>query len=80
MESKFKIGDEIFFMGFSEPVKATVKGIMVLTGEVDTTGIKKDKKTPDPLIVYATGSYTTVEESKAYSTKEELRDILFAKL
>jgi len=80
MNTKFKIGDQIFFMGYTEPVKATVKGIIVMTGEVDTTGIKKDIKTPDPVIFYATGSYTTVEESKAYETKEELRDVLFSKL
>jgi hypothetical protein len=80
MNTKFKLGEEIFFMGFNEPVKASVKGIMIIVGEVDTTGVKKDKKIPDPMIVYATGSYSTVEESKAYATKEELQTVLFAKL
>ena len=33
VETKFNIGDEIYYMDFSEPKKAKIKGIAVVTGD-----------------------------------------------
>lgn len=79
-KSKFEIGEEIFFMEFNQPKKAAVIGISNLEGKVKFTGIEVDNQQGVITTYYHVGSYSSVEEKNAYSSKEELQKSLFDKL
>ena len=81
MKSKFKIGDEIFFMNYSTPAKGTVEGISFVVGKHETASRSKREGTFDkPSIEYYLGGYTTVDEAAVFASKEELQDDLFKEL
>ena len=80
MESKFKIGDEIYYMNYSEPAKGIIKGIAFVIGEFSEPSFKRTGTENNPTIVYSTGSYSAIDEDKAFATKEELQADLFSKL
>lgn len=81
MKSKFKIGEEIYFMNYNEPSKGIIKGIAFIVGEFeDSSSFKRNGSVENPSISYSVGAYRTIEESKAFSTKEELQADLFSKL
>ena len=80
MESKFKIGDEIFYMKFDEPAKGTIKGIAFVIGDFKDTSFSKSGSIEKPSVTYSVGSYVVIDEERAFSTKEELQLSLFSKL
>lgn len=81
MKSKFNIGDEIFFMKYNEPSKAVVKGIAFIIGEFEeSSSFKRIGTEEKPSVNYNVGMYSSIEESKAFATKEELQKNLFANL
>lgn len=80
MNTRFKIGDEIFYMDFSEPKKATVKGVAVITGEFKNHSFDKNGTEEKPAVVYSVGSFFLVDDEKAFATKEDLQSFLFLKL
>ncbi len=81
MESKFKIGDTVFFMEYSAPVKAEVKGISFVVGEFqESVHTKRVGTIEKPSIMYSFGTYTTVDEIKLFSSKEDLQESLFGNL
>lgn len=79
-ESKFKIGDEIFFMGVSEPKKAKITGIVKTEGDVETVSFKQKTVPGEVSILYSAGTYNLIEEKDAYSSKEELINAVFSKI
>ena len=80
MKSKFKIGDEIFYMNYDEPRKGIIKGIAFVIGEFENTSFKKIGTEETPSVTYSLGAYLVVDEDKAFSTKEELQTFIFSKL
>ena len=80
MKSKFKIGDEIFYMNYDEPRKGIIKGIAFVIGEFENTSLKKKGTEETPSVTYSLGAYLVVDEDKAFSTKEELQTFIFSKL
>ncbi len=80
MESKFKIGDEIYFMSYTRPTKGKIEGIAFVVGKFNNSVFKKTGTHENPSITYHTGGYDTVDEGNAYATKEELQIALFANL
>ena len=80
MKSKFKIGDEIYYMNYSEPAKGTIKGIAFVVGEFSESSFKRTGLENSPAVVYSTGSYSAIDENKVFATKEELQADLFSKL
>ena len=80
MESKFKIGDEIFYMNYSEPAKGIIKGIAFVIGDFQESSFKRTGLENNPAVIYSTGSYSAIDENKAFATKEELQNDLFSKL
>lgn len=80
MNTKFNIGDEIYYMSYPEPTKGIIKGIAFVIGEFTATSFKHTGSQENPKIIYSTGAYSEIEESKAFATKEELQNNLFAKL
>lgn len=80
MKSKFKIGDEIFYMNFSEPSKGIIKGIAFVIGEFSESSFKRKGLENNPAVIYSTGDYSAIDENKAFATKEELQSVLFSKL
>lgn len=80
METKFKIGDEIFYMKYSEPAKGIIKGIAFVIGEFEDSSFKRKAVDGKPSITYSVGSYVTIEEANAFSTKDELQNYLFKNL
>lgn len=79
-EPKFKIGDEIFFMHFSQPRKAKVIGVVKTEGDVDTTSFKQKTEPGEVAILYSVGMFNLVEEKDAYSSKDELINGVFSKI
>lgn len=80
MKSKFKIGDEIYYMNYAEPTKGTIKGIAFVIGEFSESSFKRTGLENNPAVVYSTGSYSAIDENKCFATKEELQNELFSKL
>jgi hypothetical protein len=80
MESKFKIGDTIYYMNYSEPVKGVIKGIAFVIGEFQESSFKRTGLENKPVVIYSTGNYSAIGEDKAFATKEELQADLFKKL
>lgn len=81
MKPKFKIGAEVFFMRYDEPSKGTIKGIAVIEGEFEEINFKRTGTKEEPSINYSMqGTYTSIEEHKVFSTKEQLQISLFSKL
>ena len=80
MESKFKIGDEIFFMDYATPSKGIIKGICFVEGEFDNSSFKRKSEDGTFAISYSAGPYTTIDEEKSFATKEELKANLFKSL
>jgi len=70
--SKFKIGQEIFFVENNLPKKSEIKGIAIYEGKCEAYNFTKEAESGKTLIVYHTGGYSSVEEKNAYSSKEEL--------
>jgi hypothetical protein len=79
MKSKFKIGDEIYYMGYDKPRKEIIKGIAVISGIVEFGISTYEGLESGPSILYSFG-YCNVEESKVFATKKELIDNLFSNL
>lgn len=80
MKSKFKIGDEVYYMNYSEPEKGKIKGIAFVFGEFTESSFKRTGSLDSPTVVYSTGSYFAIDEDKLFATKEELQNALFSKL
>lgn len=81
-QPKFKIGDTIYFMEGTIPVKETIAGITTFTGEaIHSNGICQKTEEGETIIEYHVRSRVVkVNENKTYPTKEELRDATFALL
>ncbi len=74
--SKFKIGQEVYFMDFSTPRKGNVKGIATIEGDFTSGGLNKSNQ-----VVYAVeGCYSSLDEDKLFTSKEELNNHLFKDL
>lgn len=80
MKSKFKIGDEIYYMNYAEPTKGTIKGIAFVIGAFSESSFKRTGLEDSPTVVYSTGGYSAIDENKAFATKEELQNEVFSKL
>jgi len=81
MESKFKIGDTVFFMNYSTPSKAQIKGISFVIGEVtDSVHSKREGTYENPNVEYCVGGYSKYKEEQLFTSKEALQDSLFGKL
>lgn len=70
--TKFKIGDEIFFMDYKEPKKETIKGIAIVHSEFKTTGFEAKQDENGPAVLYHTGGYSMIPEGSAFASKEEM--------
>lgn len=80
MESKFKIGQEIYYMNYDKPTKGIIKGVAFVFGEFSESSFKRKGTGNEPAIVYSTGEYSCIDESKAFTTKDELINGVFANL
>jgi hypothetical protein len=81
MNTKFKIGEEVFFMRYDVPSKGIIKGIAIIEGAFKESSFEKTGTVENPSINYSIeGSYTSVEEHKVFATKEELVNSLFSNL
>lgn len=79
--SKFKIGEEIFYMETNIPKKSIIKGISRYEGDCEVlTGSTRRVKEGDQLFVYHLGGYSVIEEKDAYASKEELISMISSKL
>lgn len=80
VETKFNIGDEIYYMDFSEPKKAKIKGIAVVTGDFNDSNFRIKTNEEEYSVLYSTGSYSSLHEDKVFKSKEDLQENLFSKL
>ena len=80
METKFKIGQEIYFMRYGEPLKGIIQGIALVYGSFEDSSFKRTSDTEKPFVVYSCGAYQIADEDKAFATKQELIDSVFAKV
>ena len=74
--SKFKIKQEVYFMDFSTPSKGKIKGIATIEGDLIMGGLNKSNQ-----VIYAVeGCYSSLDEDKLFTSKEELNKHLFKDL
>jgi hypothetical protein len=75
----FKIGDTVHYMESNIPQVKTVVGKATLEGEVKTTGYSlfSNEKDEPTKVILLTGSYSSVDSDKCFSTLEELKQSLF---
>lgn len=80
METKFNIGDEIYFMDFSEPKKSKIKGIALVTGDFNDSNFRLKTNDGEYSVLYSVGSYSSLHEDKLFKSKEDLQEYVFANL
>jgi hypothetical protein len=78
MKSKFKIGDTIHYMENNKPTTGDVTSICSVVGEVEFRFGKVKSDQDSIAIVYFIGTYTTINETNAFKTMEELKESLFS--
>ena len=74
METKYNIGEEVFFMDYTTPAKEKITGIIFTVGKVKDGTIYLPE---EPLIEYRFNDYCVKEESLLYTSKKALQDELF---
>ena len=80
METKFKIGEDIYFMYITKPTKSKVTGIGVYWG-VDKNVNKREVPMGEYEVVYfCNDTYSEVKEKDCFKTKEELINNVFGSL
>lgn len=80
METKFKIGDEVYYMWFSTPIKSKITGIGVYWG-VDKNVNKREVPMGEYEVVYfCNDTYSEIKEKDCFKTKEELINNVFSSL
>lgn len=82
IESKFNIGDTIYFMDGTKPVKENIAGITTFTGKsIDYRGYSKETVEDKVIVEYHIMSGAVkVWEENVYGTKEELIKATFDSL
>jgi hypothetical protein len=80
MESKFKIGQEVYYMNCNEPAKGLIKGIAFIVGNFTDSFFSREATEDKPCIVYSIGGYAAIDEDKVYASKMDLQNALFSKL
>lgn len=76
----FKIGDEIYHMGYSGPKKSVIQGIGEFTGKCKTTGFEKNVEPGSVTVTYYCNDYMVVDHEKAFASKQQLIDSLFGNI
>ncbi len=80
-ESKFKIGDAIFYIENNIPKKGIIEGIVTYEGKCTSIyNSQREVACGKNEYVYHVGQYSTVEEKTAFATKEDLLNTLFGTL
>ena len=80
METKFEIGDEVYFMDYKTPQKDTITGIAIFWG-VDRNVRKVSVPEGQHQVIYYTkNKYSELEEKELFKTKDELVNSLFSSL
>lgn len=75
----FNLGETVHYMESNLPQSKVVVGKATLEGEVKTvshTGVSNEGGNPTKVILF-TGSYSSVDSEKCFSTLEELKHSLF---
>lgn len=75
--NRFKIGDTIHYMYSNKPESKEIIGICTVEGAVKTSGLDEISKNGVSVVLYFTGSYSSVKESEAFSSLDELKESLF---
>lgn len=77
-KTKFKIGDEVFFMEYSGPKKEIIKGIEFTVGFDQKT--EKEFTVEKPKITYVFSKYSEKCESECFGSKQDLIDSVFSNI
>lgn len=75
----FNLGETVHYMESNLPQSKVVVGKATLEGEIKTTSlssISNEGGSPTKVILF-TGSYSSVDSEKCFSTLEELKESLF---
>ena len=80
METKFKIGEEVYFMDYKTPRKDIITGIAVFWGEDNNVNKRKALEGQCIILYYTKEKYSELEEKELFKTKDELVNSLFSSL
>jgi hypothetical protein len=79
-ESKFNIGDTVFYMEGSTPQKKVIVGITSMIGKINTLAHSLDLEPDKVFYLYHFGAYQDCAENKCYASKDELLTEVFKNL
>lgn len=80
METKFKIGDEVYFLDYKTPKKDVITGISVFWGVDKNVNKRSTLEGQVKVYYYTSEKYSELEETELFKTKQALIDSLFSSL